>query len=374
MSVQLRVLKFIDAVVGRAMASLFPPPGANKESQSPESFLIIRPGGIGDAVLLIPALQTLKNRFPDARFHVLAERRNAAVFKLYSGIFQTFCYDKPAELLAALRGNYDYVIDTEQSHYLSAIIARLTKSVATIGFASNNRKRLFNYALPYEQEDYEAFSFFRLLEPFGIKLPQPFPKCFLNIPESDRFYAVNLASSTPFVCIFPGASVSERRWGGERFHELTGLLCQYDISVVVIGGSSEEEVGDQIVGGTTGRNLAGKTTISQTAAIIEKSSLLVTADSGMLHLAVGLDKPTVSLFGPGRHKKWAPKGDRHIVLNKNLQCSPCTTFGSTPKCLDDARCMKEITVDEVFKAVTTLLTQEGVLQKGSCKSDITEIA
>ncbi|MRR37660.1 glycosyltransferase family 9 protein, partial [bacterium] len=68
--------------------------------------------------------------------------------------------------------------------------------------------------------------------------------------------------------------------------------------------------------------------------------------------------PTVSLFGPGRAKKWAPRGDNHIVVNKHLPCSPCTTFGYTPKCHINARCMADISVDEVEQAVMTLLARK----------------
>ncbi len=60
--------------------------------------------------------------------------------------------------------------------------------------------------------------------------------------------------------------------------------------------------------------------------VIDKSAVLVSGDSGILHVGVGLGRPTVSLFGPGIAKKWAPRGDKHIVINKNLPCSPCTNL------------------------------------------------
>jgi ADP-heptose:LPS heptosyltransferase len=105
-----------------------------------------------------------------------------------------------------------------------------------------------------------------------------------------------------------------------------------------------------------GLNLAGATTLAETAAVIKKSALLLSGDSGVLHIAVGLGVPTVSLFGPGRVKKWAPQGEHHIVINKELPCSPCTTFGHTPPCPIHAQCMRDISVDEVVTAVTMLLT------------------
>jgi len=94
----------------------------------------------------------------------------------------------------------------------------------------------------------------------------------------------------------------------------------------------------------------------------------------VLHIAVGMGKATVSLFGPGRAKKWAPQGEQHIVINKGLSCSPCTTFGTTPPCPIDARCMRDITVDEVVNAVTMLLNSLGDMPSKCCKRDWIEIA
>jgi ADP-heptose:LPS heptosyltransferase len=100
----------------------------------------------------------------------------------------------------------------------------------------------------------------------------------------------------------------------------------------------------------------------------------MSGDSGVLHIAVGLGVPTVSLFGPGRTKKWAPQGALHIVINKGLACSPCTTFGTTPPCPHDARCMRDISADEVINAVTMLLTSTGAMPSGCCKRDWIETA
>ena len=117
----------------------------------------------------------------------------------------------------------------------------------------------------------------------------------------------------------------------------------------------------EVIAGGLGLNLAGMTSLSETAAVIQKSSLLLSGDSGVLHIAVGLGVPTVSLFGPGRVKKWAPQGERHIVISKELPCSPCTTFGTTPPCPNGIRCMSDITVDEVVNAVTRLLARVGAM-------------
>lgn len=375
---QKTILKSMDAIIGRALSYLLPAASDNIPVYPPKSFLIIRPGGIGDAVLLIPAINELKRSFPFSVITVLAEKRNAAVFCLCPQIHSILCYDKPIDLKLAITQNFDCIIDTEQSHYLSACIARLTKSSRRIGFATNKRGKLFHDKIAYHQDRYEAFSFFDLLQPFDIKPPTIITGNFLNIDKKSVQNAEKLLkqlTTKQFITIFPGASIPERCWGADRYNELVKLLKQFGVTPVVIGGKNEYRSGEQIIQNSQALNLAGKTTLAETAAIIAASSLLVTSDSGMLHLAVGLDVPTVSLFGPGRHKKWAPQGEKHLVLRKDdMPCSPCTTFGWTPPCRYNVKCMEQITVDQVFNGIGIQLTSvANVLEHCKCKLDMIEV-
>jgi len=370
------MMKSLDAVIGRLAVSLLARPGITSRPRSITTILLIRPGGIGDAVHLIPAINAIKAAYPDAAIDVLAEKRNSAIFNLSPHIRQVFHYDRPAELFRALRTAYDVVIDTEQWHRLSAVVAHMTRAPVLIGFATNERARLFTHALDYSQDDYESDSFFRLLAPLGIE-PREVSCPFLAVPhEAVERAEVILEKLTGkvFVTIFPGASIPERRWGAERFGKVAEMLTALGVAVVVVGGKEDTGLGEMIVAGGRGLNLAGRTSLSETAAVIQKSALLLGGDSGVLHLAVGLGIPTVSLFGPGRAKKWAPRGEHHLVIDKGLPCSPCTTFGTTPPCPIAAQCMNDITTDEVFNAVTVLLTATGGLPSACCKKEWIERA
>jgi len=351
------MMKSLDAVFGRLAAMLIPRPGMKARPDPVNAILIIRPGGIGDAVHLIPAINAVKTAYPDAVVDILAEKRNSAVFRLSPHVRQVFHYDSLAGLFQVLRTTYDVVIDTEQWHRLSAVVARMTRAPLLIGFGTNERARLFTHPTPYSQDDYEIRSFFRLLEPLGID-PLEVSLPFLAVPDkaTERGDALlGEVKGRAFVTIFPGASIQERQWGADRFGKVAEMLAVLGVAVVVVGGREDKGQGETIIAGKGGLNLAGRTSLSETAAVIKKSALLLSGDSGVLHIAVGLGVPAVSLFGPGRAAKWAPRGERHIVINKGLSCSPCTTFGTTPPCPISAKCLKEITVDEVFNAVTILL-------------------
>jgi len=350
--VNISFVKTADALLGRLITNLLPSLSTPDLPGSVYSVLLIRPGGIGDAVLLAPVISQLKAKYPNIQITVLAEQRNAGVFTLVPSVDLIYCYDRPAEFWRAVRGKYDVVIDTEQWHRLSAVIARLIRSPIKIGFATNERRRMFTHTLPYSHDEYEISSFKRLFDPLiGLSGQTEAMIPFLSIPAAAAAAAGKLLAmleDKPFATIFPGASIQERRWGAGRFRAVAAALVQKGYGVVVVGGTVDQ-ADAQTIAGESGLNLAGQTSLAETAAVISCSALLISADSGLLHVAVGLGVPTVSLFGPGRALKWAPRGKLHTVINKNLSCSPCTTFGTTPPCPYNARCMQEISVSEVIE-------------------------
>lgn len=347
-------LKSVDSIVGRLASHLLPSPAKPLSIAGIRSILIIRPGGIGDAALLAPAIGLLKTHLPETSIDVLGERRNSGVFTLIPGIRKLFLYDAPADLFKVIRGGYDAVIDTEQWHRLSAVVARLTGAPVLIGFGTNDRRKLFNHYISYSHGDYEVDSFLHLLEPLGIAAIWNKPTSFLKIPEivlRENLPSDNLLDGRPYVAIFPGASIKERQWGMHRFREIVSRLEAEGLVVVIIGGVEDKVQGEGIVAGGRALNLAGTMNLAGTAKIISNAALLLSGDSGVLHLGVGLGVATISLFGPGIAAKWAPRGEQHTVLNRFIPCSPCTSFGYTPVCQYGAKCLAEITTEEVFTAI-----------------------
>lgn len=365
LKMDIRKLKMLDSTFGLLGVSVLPCPVQSRSLSEIHSILIIRPGGIGDAVLLASAIHCINTTIQNIRITILAEQRNAGVFRLIPGVDAVLCYDRPLDFLQALRGRYDVVIDTEQWYRLSAVVARLVRAPLKIGFDTNERRRMFANAVGYDQNAYEPFNFLTLLKPLGIDCQRNAKTEILSLPLQSAAKASQLLlplGSDPFVVIFPGASIEEKRWGAGQFRMVAELLSAFAVKIVIVGGKEDRQQGEVIAGGGLGLNLAGLTSLSETAAIIQKSVLLLSGDSGVLHIAVGLGVPTVSLFGPGRALKWAPRGDRHVVINKELPCSPCTLFGTTPTCLSNAKCMRDITVDEVVNAVAVLLARTSIVR------------
>lgn len=346
------ILKRIDAKVGSAAVSLLAFGKTSRISSKVRKILVVRPGGIGDAILLAPAIAALAVKFPDAGITVLAEKRNSAAFALMPQISGLFLYDTFKGFVSLLSCDFDLVIDTEQWHRLSSVLATLVCRGRLIGFATNDREKLLSDPVEYSQDDYEAESFLKLLAPLGGNVSFDHDAPFLAVPEGGfrELQERSFEQAKPYVTLFPGASISERKWGGERFRQLVKKLEGAGYSAVIVGGRGEAGLASEISAGTGAVSLAGLLSLSGTAAVISRSNLLVSGDSGILHLGVGLGVATVSLFGSGIAKKWSPRGSRHIVLNRNLPCSPCTVFGNTPPCPDKTKCLADISVDDVFAA------------------------
>lgn len=362
MAYKIRLLKLIDRIIGRFFVfvfSFFPFRRYKLFSQQNfQNVLFIRPGGIGDAVLLLPSIKELKSAFPHLKIDILCEKRNSGIFELSGDVDHIYLYDRDFELLKCLKNKYDVVIDSEQWHRLSAIVALLTWAPVRIGFATNERERLFTNKVSYCHDDYEVYSFLRLIEPFIGYIPSfSHDEPFVDIEDNPASLDGHLSENT--IAIFPGATVAERRWGGDRYGKVARVLIEKSYKVIIIGSKDDREDAAKIINIAPGAiDLTGKTTLKEVASILKRSKLLITADSGLLHLAVAVGTPTVSLFGSGIEKKWAPRGKRHRVINKHLACSPCTKFGYTPRCKLSVKCMSSITVEEVYEMAVKLLEEQ----------------
>jgi lipopolysaccharide heptosyltransferase II len=345
-----KTLKMIDRLIGSLLIPLFHSGSSVLQSQV-KSILIIRPGGIGDAVLLLPMLQQLSTIYPDAKIEVLAERRNAEVFCWSPVVSKIWQYDKPRSFLKLFQQRYDLIIDTEQWYRLSAVVGRLLRPSRLVGFSDNERSRLLTDPCPYDQDEYEAIQFLRLLTPLtgnAALSPIEFSRSLL-LPQSE------FSSENPYIVIFPGASVAAKQWPAERFAEVARYCEQSGFDVVVVGGGADRAVGQVIVDSSPlCLNLAGKTSLTEAAAIVSGAQLVISGDSGLLHVAQLQGVPTVSLFGPSNPQKWCHKKDYHFVVSADCDCSPCSHFGTIPVCRHNYQCIANISVVMVIDAVERL--------------------
>ncbi|HTN44252.1 MAG TPA: glycosyltransferase family 9 protein [Nitrospiria bacterium] len=350
---QREILLPLDRLFGRALVRLLglrPRPSPPSPVPELRRFLILRPGGMGDAILLIPLLRALKERFPAATIEILAERRNAEIFGLVEDLVSVvFRYDRLGEFLRVLARRYDAVIDTEQWYRLSAVAARLIRAPIRCGFATNERSRLFDIPVGYDPGRYEAENFLAGLaaltgEPVHFDPTRPFLTN--STPVSD---------ASGFVLISPGASYPEKQWGLGKFRELTEGLAADGRPVGLIGGTADIPLAGDIVRGLPIRNFVGRTSLQETARLIAAAELVIGGDSVALHLAAAFGTPSIALFGPTAPSQWAPRGKGHRTLHHPPPCSPCSRFGYIPPCPYEVDCLKRISVEEVLATAREIL-------------------
>ncbi|MCL4244956.1 MAG: glycosyltransferase family 9 protein, partial [Candidatus Dadabacteria bacterium] len=302
-------LKRIDGILGGIACSVSRLLASPRKSplNDPPKILVIRPGGIGDAVLLYPALAALRGEFPGSAIHALAEKRNAGILVGCPYIDRVLLYDSSplGTLSGVLKEGYDIVIDTEQWHRMTAALAYLTRASVRAGFATNERARMFTHPVAHRRGDYEAVSFLNLVSAVtDKKYAFDEDKPFLPI-ERDKYGKAAAAlgefraGKRAVVGIFTGATVNERRWGTRKFAGLAKALVEEGLGIVLLGGPGDVQSSAEVKHGLDYKSvldLTGKTSLVETAAVISMLDVLVSGDTGLMHIAYGAGTPTVSLF------------------------------------------------------------------------------
>ena len=355
--VKLRLIKIFDLVIGGALAWLLPTKRRPKpEASAIGKILIIRPGGIGDAVFILPGLRSIKKRYPGLKVDILCERRNSAVFYSQGPLCdRVYCYDEPAEFIAAFRDHYEAVFDTEQWHYLSALTAYFSRAKYAVGFGSRPlRKKLFDTAVSYDINGYELDSFRELfLSLFsvgeGLSLANSFHASADQLPSAAGDVAANSVSFSP------GASLPQKQLNFDQTVTVIKFFLELDCRVLLLGGKDHQALSEDVsrkIGDGRLVNLVGQTSLPGAAAIIARTKLFVGTDSGLLHLACAVGVPTISVFGSSNWRKWGPRGPKDVVLTDNVPCSPCTHFSySLPTCNGTYYCMNEFNVRKIIDAI-----------------------
>jgi ADP-heptose:LPS heptosyltransferase len=340
-------------------------------------FLVIRPGGMGDMLMLLPALKRLIALFPDARCDVLCERRNRDVPALAGLDVGVLTYDSgPVRCLwRLLRTPYDVVVDTEQFHHFSAVLGWLSGASVRVGFRINPvRNPLYTHLADYAPDGPEVLQFGELLRPLGgggtcaddlVGMLRQSPAQILP----DDIEAL-LAGAGRLAAVHVGGSLPVKRWPLDRFREVAdGLSRATGLSVVVVGDARDAAAcraawGPRPPDGIRAV-LAGRLSLAQTTEVIRRAALFVGGDSGLAHLTVAFDVPAVVIFGPSDRRKWGRQDARHAVVSHAVPCRPCCIFGYHKPCHTVA-CLDGVQTRAVLAAVQQVLGVTRTLPQLTC--------
>ena len=169
---------------------------------------------------------------------------------------------------------------------------------------------------------------------------------------------------TGLLVIAPGTIWETKHWKQDRFAAVARHFCDHGWAVVLIGSPRDRPVCDAVAAAALGTvSLAGQTTLPELAALVERSSACLTNDSGPMHLAVALDRPVVSIFGPSDALWIGPYGRAGAVLSADLPCSPCY-LRKLSRCPHDHACMHRVSTESVIERIERMLATRGQAPAG----------
>lgn len=357
-----------------------------------KKILVISLQGIGDLLLTTPLLCGLKSNFPQAKLSVLTLQSNKDVLFNNSDVDEIIAFDarqkknalKILMLIFKLRRKkFDLSICTYPSGLHSAFIGYLSGVKQRFGQGISlfkNYRRLFTKQTPIKEIKHAVLMNLDFLKLLDLDIARLNTNLVLNLREEDKKFASeflrsnNVADTDLLIAIHAGGG-KNRSWPEERFAKVADILIEeFQAKILFIGGGKEISLVNEIIQLMKNKplNATGKISLLGTTALLEKSQLLICNNSGPMHIATALRIPTVSISGPVDSRIHGPWGQNHIVLQKELECNPCyypflrntleetklknRWFKKTFRCkTDDFRCLTSITVEDVLKAVETIL-------------------
>lgn len=350
--------------------------------KEPQKILVRAPNWIGDAVMSLPALEALRVRFPESEIVLVSKPWVGDVYAHHPAVDRQILYDPQGEhrgsagfgkLLRQLRQERFEAAILFQNAFHAAWMAWRAGIPARVGYARDGRARLLTESIetpPPAAYGHQAYYYLHLLFRAGIiERPQP-PRALeeirLIVPPEERSWAARYVESLGLpgprflLGVVPGASFGPaKRWPADRFAELADrLVTTLHADALLLGARSERALAEEVAQEMkhTPLIVAGETSLRQSIALLERCRLVVTNDSGMMHVAAALALPVVAIFGSTDPYATGPFGPNARVVKHDVECSPC----GLRECPIDFRCMEGLTVSMVYRAALELVKQLGV--------------
>jgi lipopolysaccharide heptosyltransferase II len=319
----------------------------------PERIVVRAPNWIGDVVLSLAALRDLRRNFPRARLEVLARAWVADLYRAVGEVDAVRIAQGVRADADALRGAFDAGVVLPNS-FGSALALWWARVPERWGYATDGRRPLLTRAprVPPQVRGRSQVYYYRaMLAGAGLRVsaaPDVSLRCPPEWTESagaDRLLGKD--GGGDWVGVNPGAFYgTAKRWLPERFAAVADSLAARGARIALVGGAAERPIGEAIAAQmrAPARVLCGQTTVPELVGVLARLRLLVTNDSGPMHLAAALGVPVVAVFGPTDWRETHPVGEAHRVVREPVHCSPC----GLRECPIDHRCMRRVSVDRVL--------------------------
>jgi len=302
--------------------------------------LVVAPSWVGDALLSQPLLTLLRQRDPGAAIDVLGPGWALPIFRRMPEVRETIespfahgelALHKRLQIGRDLRArHYDraYVLPNS---FKSALVPWFARIPQRIGFVGEARHLLLTDARKLDERAMPRMvqRFAYLAGPRELPVQGAVPNPRLRVEPAERanlMEQLGLARPARLVCFCPGAEYGPaKRWPPQYFGELAAALGALGNTVWIVGSSRERDIGEAISAGSAGAalNLCGRTTLDQAVVLLSAADMVVTNDSGLMHVAAALERPMIALYGSSSPAFTPPLSARARILTLGVPCSPC---------------------------------------------------
>jgi heptosyltransferase-2 len=340
-----------------------------------ENLVVRATNWVGDAVMSLPALRALRDRYPQAHIAVLALPWVADLYGREPFCDEVIPYTPQRgardwtgkwNLASQLRSRRFDAAILLQNAFEAALITWLARIPIRIGYNRDGRGALLTHAIPVPEKGvlppHQSYYYLELLRRAGVTSAAPPSEMIIRLDgaaaarEAGRsLLAARGVDPTATIGVSPGAAYGNaKRWLPERFAETAARLGG---PVMLFGSAGERALCDIVAGhlravGVMVHNAAGETSLREFIEMAAACRIMLTNDSGAMHIASALGIPTVTVFGATDHIATGPTGPLARIVREPVECSPCLLR----ECPIDHRCMKAVTADRVVQTAQELLS------------------
>ena len=354
----------------------------------PRRILVLRLERIGDLLMALDAIRRLRAAWPEALIDLAVGGWNRDLAALVPGIHRVETVDVPwlarekrgdstwqlVRRARRWRGQYDLVLNLEPD-IRSNMLAWLSGAPRRVGYWTGGGGAFLTDALAYDPAAHTADNARRLVEHvLGVRTADPAtsaPLLTLPAPAQARADEILAGASGPLIGVHVSGGRPSKQWHVDRFADVARTLAAAQHATIVLTGSAGDRLlVDELttrLGDIRTLDLSGRLDLPALAAVLSRLDLVVTGDTGPMHLASAMGTPVVALFGPSDPRRYGPRGGVHRVIRIDLPCAPCGRVrlppercrGHVPECLDG------ITVARVVAAAEDLLREAQTVRPGA---------
>ncbi|NQT46806.1 MAG: lipopolysaccharide heptosyltransferase II [Candidatus Omnitrophica bacterium] len=340
-----------------------------KDSKMRRRILIVNVNWVGDVLFSTPFIKAIRRRFPDAYIACMVVPRCVPMVEGSPDLDEVVLYDEDG-IHASPSGKIRFILSLRKKRFDTAYLLHRSFTRTLLSLLAGIHKRIGYYTRkrfllltktvePPTEEVHKIDYFLKIAQAEGIKADDKHYEFFIS--EEDGRYAQELLSNKgilpdeKFVVLNPGGNWDLKRWPKENFASVAdGLIKKLGYKVIITGAAKDLSLANSIVSLCENKPiiLCGVTTLKQVGAVMKKASLVISGDSGPMHISAAIGTPTIAIFGPTSPDITGPRGKGPLrLLRGKIECEvPCYNLTCT-----DNRCMSAIKPADVLIAAEELL-------------------